>query len=53
MALEFLRSPPGNRPEALKRNRAGQHSVRTNDQYRICFVWNRNDAEQVEIVDYH
>jgi len=53
VALEFLRSPPGNRPEALKRNRAGQHSVRTNDQYRICFVWNRNDAEQVEIVDYH
>lgn len=51
--LEFLRSPPGNRLESLKGNRTGQHSIRINDQYRICFVWNGNDAEQVEIVDYH
>lgn len=51
--LEFLRSPPGNRLEPLKGNRVGQHSIRVNDPYRICFVWNGNDAEQVEIVDYH
>lgn len=51
--LEFLRSPPGNRLEALKGNRAGQHSIRINDQFRICFIWNGKDAEQVEIVDYH
>ena len=53
VTLEFLRSPPGNRLEALKGNRAGQYSIRIKDQYRICFVWNGNDAEQVEIVDYH
>lgn len=50
--LEDLRSPPGNRLEALKGNRAGQHSIRINDQWRICFVWN-DGAENVEIVDYH
>jgi toxin HigB-1 len=51
--LEFLRSPPGNRLEALRGDRAGQHSIRINDQFRICFVWNGRDVEQVEIVDYH
>lgn len=51
--LSFLRSPPGNRLESLEGDRAGQHSIRINDQYRICFVWNGQDAEQVEIVDYH
>ena len=44
---------PGNRLEGLKGKRRGQHSIRVNDQYRICFVWRDNDAEQVEIVDYH
>ena len=44
---------PGNRLEALKGKRRGQHSIRVNDQYRICFVWGDSDAEQVEIVDYH
>ena len=44
---------PGNRLEALKGKRRGQHSIRINDQYRICFVWRDGDAEQVEIVDYH
>jgi proteic killer suppression protein len=52
-ALEDLRSPPGNRLEALKGDRAGQHSIRINDQWRICFVWRDGGAEQVEIVDYH
>lgn len=52
VALEDLRSPPGNHLEALKGNRKGQHSIRINDQYRICFIWN-DGAEQVEIVDYH
>jgi len=51
--LEFLRSPPGNRLEPLKGSRAGQHSIRINDQYRICFVWNGSHVEQVKIVDYH
>lgn len=51
--LSFLRLPPGNRLEALKGSRAGQHSIRLNDQWRICFVWNGSDAERVEIVDYH
>jgi len=45
--------PPGNRLEALKGGRAGQHSIRINDQWRICFVWRGANAEQVEIVDYH
>lgn len=44
---------PGNRLEALKGNRKGQHSIRINDQYRVCFVWQRGDAYDVEIVDYH
>lgn len=47
-----LRVPPGNRLEALKGERAGQHSIRINDQWRICFVWN-DGAEDVEIVDHH
>ncbi len=51
--LDDLRSPPGNRLEALKGNRAGQHSIRINDQWRICFVWSDGGAERVEIVDYH
>jgi proteic killer suppression protein len=44
---------PGNRLEALQRDRAGQHSIRINDQFRICFVWRDGDADEVEIVDYH
>ncbi len=51
--LDDLRSPPGNRLEALKRDRAGQHSIRINDQYRICFRWTAEGPEDVEIVDYH
>lgn len=51
--LDFLRSPPGNRLEALKGNRAGQHSIRINDQWRVCFVWTAEGPEHVEIVDYH
>jgi proteic killer suppression protein len=50
--LEDLRSSPGNRLEALKGDRAGQHSIRVNDQFRVCFRWN-DGAEDVEIVDYH
>jgi len=50
--LEDLRVPPGNRLEALSGNRAGQHSIRVNDQWRICFVWD-NGAHRVEMVDYH
>lgn len=52
-ALTDLRVPPGNRLEALKGDRAGQHSIRVNDQWRICFVWRDGGAEDVEIVDYH
>jgi len=51
--LEDLRVPPGNRLEALKGDRAGQHSIRINDQYRICFVWKEDGPHDVEIVDYH
>ena len=51
--LTDLRRPPGNRLEALKRDRAGQHSIRINDQWRVCFVWTEGGAERVEIVDYH
>jgi proteic killer suppression protein len=51
--LDALRFPPGNRLEALKGNRAGQHSIRINDQFRLCFVWTSAGAEDVEIVDYH
>lgn len=53
MTLDDLRVPPGNRLEALSGDRAGQHSIRINDQWRICFVWNEGAAENVEIVDYH
>ena len=51
--LADLRVPPGNRLEALKGDRAGQHSIRVNDQYRVCFRWTSAGAEDVEIVDYH
>lgn len=51
--LEDLRVPPGNRLEALKGDRKGQHSIRINDQWRICFRWKDGDAFDVEIVDYH
>ena len=51
--LSDLRVPPGNRLEALKGNRAGQHSIRINDQWRLCFRWTASGAEDVEIVDYH
>lgn len=52
-SLIDLRSPPGNRLEALEGNRKGQHSIRINAQWRICFVWGSNGPENVEIVDYH
>jgi toxin HigB-1 len=51
--LSNLRVPPGNRLEELKKDRKGQHSIRVNDQYRICFQWRDGDAYGVEIVDYH
>lgn len=52
-SLDDLRSPPNNRLEALTKDRAGQHSIRVNDQFRICFIWTNDGAEQVEFVDYH
>lgn len=52
-ALQDLFSPPGNRLEKLRGDRAGQHSIRVNDQWRICFRWRDGDAHDVEIVDYH
>lgn len=52
-SLEDLRVPPGNRLEALKRDRAGQHSIRINDQFRVCFMWTAEGPKDVEIVDYH
>jgi len=52
-SVDELRVPPGNRLEVLKGDRAGQHSIRVNDQRRICFVWTGAGAEEVEIVDYH
>ncbi len=52
-ALQDLRIPPGNRLERLSGDRAGQHSIRVNDQWRLCFRWARNDAADVEITDYH
>ena len=52
-SLDFVRVPPGNRLEALSGDRAGQYSIRINDQWRICFVWHGNEAWDVEIVDYH
>lgn len=51
--LDDLRVPPGNRLEALKGDRSGQHSIRINDQFRVCFRWTDTGAEDVEIVDYH
>lgn len=51
--LAFLRSPPGNRLELLSGNRQGQHSIRINDQWRVCFVWTDKGVADVEIVDYH
>lgn len=52
-AIDDLRSPPGNRLEALSGKRQGEHSIRINDQWRICFRWTSKGAEDVEIVDYH
>lgn len=51
--LRDLLIPPGNRLEALRGDRAGQHSIRINDQFRICFLWRDGDAHDVEITDYH
>jgi proteic killer suppression protein len=53
VGLEDLRVPPGNRLERLRGDRAGQHSIRVNDRWRICFRWRNGDAYDVEIVDYH
>lgn len=53
MSLNDLRDPPGNRLEKLKGDRAGQYSLRINDQYRVCFRWQGQEAHDVEIVDYH
>lgn len=53
VALENLRVPPGNNLEALHGNRVGQHSIRINDQYRICFRWHEGNAYAAEIADYH
>ena len=51
--LDFLRTPPGNRLEALKGKRKGQYSMRINDQFRVCFRWTKEGPADVEIVDYH
>ena len=53
LMLDDLRAPPGNRLGALKGDRPGQHSIRVNDQYRVCFRWQDGDAYDVEICDYH
>ena len=53
VALDNLKVPPGNQLEALRGDRTGQHSIRVNDQYRICFEWRDGNAFQIEIVDYH
>ena len=53
IALDNLKVPPGNRLQALRGNRTGQHSIRVNDQYRVCFRWDGNNAHDVEIADYH
>jgi proteic killer suppression protein len=53
MELRDLKSPPGNRLEALTRDRAGQHGIRINDQWRVCFVWTKAGPESVEIADYY
>jgi proteic killer suppression protein len=52
-SLMDLTVPPNNRLEALKGDRRGQHSIRVNDQWRVCFVWRDGDAHEVEVVDYH
>lgn len=52
-SMQDLRSPPGNRLEGLKGDRAGQYSIRVNDQFRICFVWTSEGATEVEFTDYH
>lgn len=52
-SLDDLKAPPGNRLEELKGDRQGQHSIRINRQWRVCFCWSGNDAHDVEIVDYH
>ncbi len=52
-SLDELRIPPGDRLEALKGDRRGEHSLRINDRWRICFVWREGDAHEVEITDYH
>ena len=51
--LDALRAPPGNRLEALRGDRKGQHSIRINDQYRLCFIWTSEGAHDVTILDYH
>ena len=53
VVLDDLRVPPGNRLEPLKGSRSGQHSIRINEQYRICFIWAESGPDRVEIVDYH
>jgi proteic killer suppression protein len=53
ITLDNLSVPPGNQLEGLRGDRAGQHSIRINDQYRVCFVWRDGNAFEVEIVDYH
>ena len=53
VVLDDLRAPPGNRLERLSGNRDGQHSIRVNDQWRLCFVWREGNAFDVELVDYH
>jgi toxin HigB-1 len=53
VSLESLKAPPGNRLEAVVGDRRGQHSVRINDQWRLCFVWTNEGAKDVEIIDYH
>jgi proteic killer suppression protein len=53
VTLDNLRVPPGNQLEALRGSRTGQHSIRVNDQYRLCFVWRDGNAFEAEIVDYH
>ncbi|MCX7044460.1 MAG: type II toxin-antitoxin system RelE/ParE family toxin [Candidatus Sumerlaeota bacterium] len=52
-SLQELRAPPGNRLEMLAGDRKGQHSIRVNDRFRICFIWTESGPEEVEIVDYH
>lgn len=51
--VDDLKIPPGNRLESLKNNRQGQHSIRINEQWRLCFIWTADGAAEVEIVDYH